>query len=312
MLQELLSDIEILNARQFVLVDIGASGSPPAYWQELAPFSWYVGFDPDSRELNEENIYHFQKFSMVRKVVADDGATTTKFFLTAYPYCSSMLEPDPKYCQEYSFTETFEVVGQVEFPATALHDAMRGLGADRIDWLKLDTQGKDLDLFASIDPAIANKMLAIDIEPGILPFYKGENTFDETQKALLENGFWLAGLKLQNDGFPRIKQSTRTTLAGKQLPDGAPIDFENLPVSPTALEARYFRTLEHLDAVGAELADYVTLWAFAASDRKLGFALDVSLHVSKRYPAEELGSVLLAKTLQQIAAYQRDRSAAKD
>lgn len=305
MLQELLSDISILNERDLVLVDVGASGSPPTVWQAIAPFSYYVGFDPDSRELNEENSYNFKTFTMIKKVVTDSDSDTAKFFLTAYPYCSSMLKPAMDSCKQYTFTETFEVIGQAEFPTTRLDTVIRDLAVHGIDWIKLDSQGKDLDLYLSIVPSTRNRILAIDIEPGVAPFYEGENTFAESHSALLTEGFWLSSIKLQNGGFPRVQQSTRQALAGQLLPpQNQPIDFEQLPVSPTALEARYLRTLEHLTAVGADLADYVSLWVFALCDDKLGFALDVALHIKDNYTSYPVGTLLLDKTLKQIAIYQ--------
>ena len=305
MLHELLSNISTLSEKKFVLVDIGASGEPPTIWQEIAPFSYYVGFDPDSRELNEENAYNFQKFKLIKKIVTEGSSSRINFFLTSYPYCSSTLKPDLNFCKEYSFTETFEVIDQVEFPATRLDTVISDLEIHGIDWLKLDSQGKDLDLFLSISPSIRERMLAIDIEPGVVPFYEGENTFDETHRALLDEGFWLSNIKLQNDGFPRIKQSTRKALADKLLtPQNRPINFEQLPVSPTALEARYLRSIEHLNLVGADLRDYISLWVFALCDQKLGFALDIAVHIVENYAADPIGSLLLDKTLEQVAIYQ--------
>ncbi|AFW92970.1 hypothetical protein VB638_01925 [Dolichospermum sp. UHCC 0684] len=74
-------------------------------------------------------------------------------------------------------------------------------------------------------------MLAINVEPGVVAFYEGENTFDEVHRGLIEEGFWLLSLNLQNHS--RIKQSTRKALSDKfdqqQIP---PIQFDQLPGSP--------------------------------------------------------------------------------
>jgi Methyltransferase FkbM domain len=292
MFQELLSDIAILNEKNFVLVDIGASGEPHRIWQDIAPFSYYIGFDPDSRELNEKNSWNFQKFTIIQKIVTDDASDRVEFVLTSYPYCSSTLQPKFENCQQYSFTETFDVESNVELPATRLDDVIAALNLHGIDWLKLDSQGRDLDIFLSIDKSVRDRMLAIDVEPGILAFYHGENTFDEVHKALIEEGFWLSSLNFQS--FPRILQSTRKTLAN-QLDQQ---QIERLPGSPTAAEARYFRNLDHLQLVGASLRDYVSLWAFALLDNKVGFALDIALHVQESYGTDSVGDVLLEKTIE--------------
>ncbi len=293
----------------FILVDIGASGDPPPIWQELAFFASYIGFDPDARELNEANHYGFQDFKLVKKIVTDGDANTVKFFLTDYPYCSSTLKPDMAQCAQYTFTETFVVNDQTEFPAMRLDQVMTDLDLDRLDWLKLDSQGKDLDLFLSIHQTLRSRILAIDIEPGVIPFYEGENTFSESHQALLDEGFWLASLQLQNGGFARIHQSTRQALADYRLPpDQEPIDFMGLPVSPTALEARYFRSLESLIARGATIRDFLTLWMFALCDQKLGFALDVAMHLQTQSDCSEtskLGQQLLQLTLTEVNRYQK-------
>lgn len=293
----------------FILVDIGASGDPPPIWQELAPFASYIGFDPDARELNESNRYGFQDFKLIKKIVTDDDVSTVKFFLTDYPYCSSTLKPDMAQCAQYTFTETFVVTDQTEFPAIRLDQVMADLELDRLDWLKLDSQGKDLDLFLSIHESLRSQILAIDIEPGVVAFYEGENTFAESHQALLDEGFWLASLQLQNGGFARIYQSTRRALADYRLsPDQEPIDFMGLPVSPTALEARYFRSLESLIARGATVRDFLTLWMFALCDQKLGFALDVAVHLksqSDRSEMAKLGEQMLQLTLTEVDRYQK-------
>ncbi|MEG4944356.1 FkbM family methyltransferase [Microcoleus sp. F4-D5] len=296
MFQELLSEIAIFKETNFVLVDIGASGEPHRIWQEIAPFSYYIGFDPDSRELNEENSWNFQKFTIVKKIVTDDSSSQVKFFLTSYPFCSSTLQPNEN-SQQYSFTETFDVESRVELPATRLDEVIGELKVHGIDWLKLDSQGRDLDIFVSIDKSVRDRMLAIDVEPGIIAFYNGENTFDRVHKALIEEGFWLSSLNFQS--FPRVMQSTRKALSS-QLDQQ---QIERLPGSPTAAEARYFRTLEHLKLVEASLRDYVSLWAFALLDGKVGFALDIALHISDSCGTDPVGGILLDKTIELAKQY---------
>lgn len=234
---------------------------------------------------------------MVKKIVTDDSSRQVKFFLTSYPYCSSTLQPRFDNCQQYSFTETFDVESCVELPATRLDEVIGELKLHGIDWLKLDSQGRDLDIFLSIDKSVRDRMLAIDVEPGILAFYDGENTFDQVHKALIEEGFWLSSVNFQS--FPRVMQSTRKALS-TQLEQQ---QIERLPGSPTATEARYFRTLEHLKLVDSSWRDYVSLWAFALLDDKVGFALDIALHIADSYGADSVGGVLLDKTIELAKQY---------
>ncbi len=219
------------------------------------------------RELKDDNAYNFKRFVLVNKAVTDSVSNKVNFFLTSSPYCSSLLKPNLEICKHYGFTELFEIEKCVELPATRLDEVIKDLGISGIDWLKLDSQGKDLDIFLSIDKSIRDHVLAIDVEPGLIPFYEEENTFDQTHKTLIQEGFWLSNLNVQN--FPRIMQRTRKALIDKVLQQHPQlVDFDRLPGSPTAIETRYLRTIEHLQSVNAELRDYVTLWVFALLDGK--------------------------------------------
>ena len=47
----------------------------PLIWQQIAPFSDYIWFDPDLRELQEKNTFNFHKFTLIKKVVTDNFST---------------------------------------------------------------------------------------------------------------------------------------------------------------------------------------------------------------------------------------------
>jgi len=280
-----------------VLVDVGASGAPPEAWRSISALSTYVGFDPDLRELSDSNDFGFARFVMMNKAVTDDRGDHVVFHLTASPFCSSVLEPNPVTLNEYVFTDLFAVERTVEVAATTLDTALTEIGLDRIDWLKLDTQGKDLDIVRSLEPATAGRLLALDIEPGVDAFYQGENTFAQSHAFLLDHGFWLTRAHLQR--FPRIARETRERLSGRG------IDFSLLPGNPTAVEAQYYRTRTHLMDADASLRDYVALWIIAMVNGDLGFAFDVAVAAGRRETSAE--AFLVEQTARHMVADSRVR-----
>lgn len=278
-----------------VLVDVGASGSPPAAWRALASAAAYLGFDPDQREVVTEDPYGFVRFAIIPKAVSDDpSAATVTFHLTRSPFCSSLLAPNWETLDAYGFSELFEVERTVDVPAVTLDRALDELALGPIDWLKLDTQGKDLDFYRSLGDARRQGLLAIDVEPGVLPFYEGENTFDEVHRALVADGFWLSRLELQR--YVRVERATRRSLAALGRSDALEA-IAHLPGSPTATEARYLRTISHLERRGCAPRDWALLWLFAMTDDRPGFALDVATHAAARPETADLGRSLLAHTL---------------
>lgn len=285
-----------------VLVDVGASGAPPAAWRALARAAVFVGFDPDSRAVSTSDPYGFARFVLVPKAVSDRPAETVTFNLTSSPYCSSLLRPNWPTLDEYSFSELFEVVSTVDAPAVTLDRALDELSLRQLDWLKLDSQGKDLDFYRGLGDARREGLLALDIEPGFVDFYEGENTFAEAHQALIADGFWLS--RLEPQAYPRVSRATRRALADAGRQDALDA-LDRLGRSPTAAEARYLRTTAHLERRGAGPRDWALLWLFAMTDDRLGFALDVATRASARPDTAALGRTLLEETLRRLPRVSR-------
>jgi FkbM family methyltransferase len=161
-----------------VLVDVGASGSPPTLWNKISPHSIYVGFDPDLREMSEPSEGTFHKSFVVNKaVIGEDAPDEVTFFLTRFALCSSTLSPDHEALSSYLFADLFDVEREVKVQATTLSKAMDRLSLNEIDWLKLDSQGTDLRLFTSLRRDIRSKVVTLDIEPGLIDAYREEDLF---------------------------------------------------------------------------------------------------------------------------------------
>lgn len=66
-----------------ILIDIGASGAPPAIWEEIAQHSTYVGFDPDRKDIQEVPGSGFYRAIIVDEAITSEGGSNeTLFYLT--------------------------------------------------------------------------------------------------------------------------------------------------------------------------------------------------------------------------------------
>src|SRR5262245_52449503 len=137
----LLCDLEVNP----VLLDVGASGAPPPIWAGIAAQSFYIGFDPDLREIHEDKVAGFHHSVILNEAVtADQHSTEVSFYLTRSPFCSTTLGPNPKATEPWLERDLFDVEGRATVRATTIDSAMARLKMSRIDWIKLDTQGTDL------------------------------------------------------------------------------------------------------------------------------------------------------------------------
>lgn len=269
-----------------VVLDIGASGPPRTTWDFVARHSVFVGFDPDLREISELAGTGFYRAVMVNEAVtAEKDKDRITFFLTRSPYCSSTLEPDLNVQADYSLADLYEVERQVEVKATTLDAVLRRLDLERVHWFKVDSQGTDVRLFNSLSPQVRDRVLCVEVEPGLIATYKGEDVFTEAHRVLIEQGFWLSDANLC--GSPRIRQSSMLRLRQSQPAFDATMAGARCRVAPSWVEATYLRSIDHLTRQSAPATDYVLLWAFALVGKQWGFALDVAWAYEERFGLDE-------------------------
>jgi hypothetical protein len=248
-INHLLNQLEIRP----VLLDIGASGDPPRIWDAIAPRSVYLGFDPDLREMRELNNGRFHKTIITNEAVVAGDANEATFYL---------------------FADLFAVERQATVRATTLNALMGRLGLPTVDWFKTDSQGTDLRLFKSLREGLRDRVLAVDLEPGLIDAYRGEDLFVAAHEHLTQNGFWLSNLKVM--GEVRMRRATLNKLREIHKDIDEQRIRRAVRPSPGWCEARYFRTLDWLLERRLGQREHGLLWCFALLDGQLGFALDLA------------------------------------
>jgi FkbM family methyltransferase len=282
------------------LVDVGASLEPFPPFRPLLGSATYVGFDPDLREMHTEASESSRRIILNQAVVAEAERATATFFLTRNPTASSTLRPDPDELGPYLHAYRYEVVGEADVPATTLDGALASAGLDRVDWLKLDTQGTDLRLIESISETLSATLMAIDAEPGLDAYYEAEDTFGDLHRALVERGFWLADLA--HTPAVRLRRETFDAALGARSKFGRMRYEFALKTSPIAVGPRYLRTLASLDKAGAGRDDYLRLWACAAFSGNNPYALDVLVECRARHGDDPVTVRLLDVTVRRNRA----------
>ncbi|NNE38056.1 MAG: hypothetical protein HKN08_07095 [Gammaproteobacteria bacterium] len=275
-----LSELAIKLNLSPVLVDIGCSGERHKIWDAIAPVSTFIGFDPDKRELIDDTESAYKKNIIIDRVVCDDDSVNeVDFIFTKSPFCSSMLQPDLEQLKNYIFYDYFIPESQGKVAATSLNRVIEERKLSALDWIKIDAQGMDLKIIKSLDESNLSRIIAMDVEPGFIPAYQGEDLFPSVHEYLLSKGFWLAELKSQK--YPRVTTgSVRDINRLLNLPEENGIQ-PFLKSSPTAAEARYLRTIPATADCGGE--QVLLLFIFSIICGMHGYALDVLSEYEKRY-----------------------------
>ena len=258
----------ILNSEYFsnrppVLIDIGASGAINAKWKAIAPYSICIAFDADDREFNvsASTSSGYKKLITINRIVSATPVQQAAFYLTASPFCSSLLEPAFDKLAPWSFQSLFATNKKIELPATTIAAALQQAGVDYIDWFKTDTQGTDLRLFLSVPDAVKQQILAAELEPGILDAYHGEDKLYSILEILPQHQFWLSSMEVK--GTQRLKEAL-VSQAGRLTAS------RGLRKSPGWAELCFLK-----QPVQKGKRELLLLYVFALIEKQYGFAIEV-------------------------------------
>lgn len=141
-----------------------------------------------------------------------------RFNVMAGEQFSSFLRPDHR--AGSSFVEVNRVVEEVEVEVRCLSDIVPGLlrrHAVRNPYLKLDTQGFDLEVVAGAGEAL-RAFVALQTEASVKPIYAGMPEFATTIRTLNALGFELSGMFPNNPGhFPNLFELDCHMVAASRL-----------------------------------------------------------------------------------------------
>lgn len=242
---------QVFSDDPLVLIDIGSAGPSFRPWRAIASRSVFVGFDIS--ETDSVPSGKFRRELIVSKIVTTASTPTQAFYITSSPYCSSTLEPSQTELERWHFRDLFKVERVETASAITVGEALAANDIDYIDWLKLDTQGTDLRIFRSLSENLRNGLAAVDLEPGILDAYRGEDKASNVFGEFDVSDFWLARM--------RVGKAVRCDEETELLLDFATRKLTSrfATKSPGWLELTYLRKAESFISERRSL----TQWLFA-------------------------------------------------
>ena len=191
--------------RKLVVVDIGCRwGFAERFMRDDGLFRVY-GFDPDIEECQRLNQrYEGSDVSIVPLGLAG-VAGKRRLFMTHEPACSSLIEPDPTLTEHYPALRCAQHVSTVEVDTTTLDAWAATHGVPNIDYIKVDTQGTELEILKG-GIHILQSARCLEVEVEFNPIYLGQPVFSDVDLFLRSQGFVLWKLTNQvhysRDGAP--------------------------------------------------------------------------------------------------------------
>jgi FkbM family methyltransferase len=208
----------LLERAGLTFVDIGGRGAAMGQLLPVAPVGHYVTCEPDVEEarrlaeaLAAENIW--RRVTVVTEAIASRRGEAT-LYLTHQLGMSSLLEPDPDVARHFYLSQKFGVARTVTVPAIPLDDAAARYGFTDACFLKIDTQGTELDILQSGARLLRESVVGVYVECNFRPFYKHQSLFADVDAHLRQNGFSLFTMSranLRRTGYRPALYSRRIT-----------------------------------------------------------------------------------------------------
>jgi FkbM family methyltransferase len=284
------------NNLNLVLLDLGASGGTYKPFESLLNYSRLIEVDPDDRDFINQ-VSNKEKRIVVREaIIGSSELESADIYLTSDPHCSSTLRPDFSKLSNYSYADLFEVRRIVSVPATSLDRLSRKLNT-HFDWMKIDTQGSELEILQSMQGPLLDRLICCDAEIGLYSHYINSVSFSKFHDFMTANGFQIANL---------IRVQSRLRLRKEDVdPFIAPGGSQSaLNRWPTSLELRYIRSVGHDEPLPVK-GDFLRLWLIAYSTDNYAYCYFLARRLEEDNPELMDLAKLLQNTCIKAAGFSR-------
>ncbi|MGI8809108.1 MAG: FkbM family methyltransferase [Acidimicrobiales bacterium] len=178
-----------------VVVDVGCRWGLSSVWTDVGDRCILIGFDPDAEEcLRLSHLAGPQASARFVPVALGSEPGLATLYMTKDPGGYSVLPSSLDAVEHHPGLEGGRVVDTMVISVATLDDWCRNEGVARVDVIKLDTQGSELDILQGGAATLAG-VRAIEVEVQFNELYEDVALFGDVDRFLRSHGFVLWRLK---------------------------------------------------------------------------------------------------------------------
>ena len=179
----------LMNNKLFAL-DIGAQGG--FFNASIFPKKYNSFFDPimvepiaaEAKKLIKKN------YKVISKGLWSENCKKKLYFLNKRSGSSSMYKPSKEGYDLYNFKKKdfslFDISEEIEVECTTINESLEQLNINHIDFLKIDTQGSELEILKGLGEY---RPLMMKVEAQVVPMYKGIPNWSELVNYLYKKNY---------------------------------------------------------------------------------------------------------------------------
>ena len=176
----------------FNLLEIGAAKTgktkEPFYKiLDYFPHSKIIGFEIDKRVCDKMNSEASEGIKYYPYALGKANEKK-KLYNTQAPMCTSLSKPNEILISLYNNLDFAYLKNETEIETITLDNFISKNTIDNLDFIKIDTQGSELDIFNGGKNSLKN-VVKIICEVEFVPIYEDQPLFGDVNKFLNDNGF---------------------------------------------------------------------------------------------------------------------------
>ena len=181
----------VIESRQLVALDVGARGGFEPFLNLYIPLIRKIGFEADPAECERLNQIFFQKNEQYYPYALHRDKGKRTFYVTESPYGGGFYCPNRLYAQRFYSGHNKRVIKTIEMETFDFDTVAQENHIEYVDYVKLDTEGCELDILAGAEKFVRDSFLVINSEAWIQPFHDQQPVFSDLDAHLRARGFFL-------------------------------------------------------------------------------------------------------------------------
>jgi len=180
-----------LGPGALLALNVGARWGDDGAWWRIAPLVTIVGFEPDQVECDRLNALCADS-ARERYLPLALGAAVqdAELHVTFDPACSSLYAPIEALAERYPALQQIRLIEKQVIRLTPLDHWWESERRPIVDFVKLDTQGSELDILRGAQAMLVD-CAGCEIEVEFSPIYHGQPLFTDVDTFMRAQGFVL-------------------------------------------------------------------------------------------------------------------------
>jgi FkbM family methyltransferase len=212
MTRYLVEELGVFKNDPIAICDVGARGGFEPHWQVYGSQACLMGFEPDPIEFARLQANRASANQHIYPVALGKQRERRLFSVCHHPGGSSFYPADPNFIERFppEYAQELTVTQTLEIDTVSLDEFVRDYHISTIDFLKLDTEGCELDILQGARNILQTSVLGLSLEVLFHDSMRHQPTFSEIDRFLQAMGFQLFDLEIYRHARRTLPRPTLT------------------------------------------------------------------------------------------------------